>query len=387
MSQVLTAAQVFALASAYPDWDPDWVVWQVFDAGTGNGESSGRADVIDPSGKYVGLMQIDWRLHGYTVAEMQDPAKNIATAHRLWLESGIKPWPSAKNYPGKAATTMTDGVCPFAEQIKGGLDKAPNAGGFYDMVGICDHAAGGFYGTLMDPGFWQSTGVSVNFAIARDGRIGQILNLFTAPYGQGRDQDGRSIDPSSRGISWPHWAEMGKRNPNVFMVAVEHEDYVSIGGVSRQVTGSEWTLDQYNADLRLKRWMVDEVKRVQGRNLLRFGIDSLADHHMFDPVNRANCAGPFWRNNYRAQLYADLTGGLNEMANLNADGSARIVFEDGAIVVYNQNIPVFRFGGATPGELSKNFNGTWYNLSHLPQDDDPGPGQQSPAVWSNTLTD
>lgn len=200
-----------------------------------------------------------------------------------------------------------DGVCPFAEQIAGGLDKAPNAGSFYDMVGVCDHAAGGFYGTLMTPSFWQQRGVSVNFAIARDGRIGQILNLFTAPYGQGADQNGNSITPSSPGISWPHWAEMGKRNPNVLFPAVEHEDWVSVNGVSRAVMGSEWTLEQYNADLKLKRWMVEEVQRVQSRNLLRFGIDSLADHHMFDPVNRANCAGQFWRNNYRAQLYNDLT--------------------------------------------------------------------------------
>ena len=44
-------------------------------------------------------------------------------------------------------------------------------------------------------------------------------------------------------------------------------------------------------------------------NLLRFGVDSLAGHHMFDSVNRAECPGRFWRDEYRARLYADLTGG------------------------------------------------------------------------------
>lgn len=72
---------------------------------------------------------------------------------------------------------------------------------------------------------------------------------------------------------------------------------------------------------------------------------------------------------------------------LNADGSDRIESEGGFVVVYHQNVPVWRWGGDTPGEVSKNFNGSWYSLAHVKQDDDPGPGQQSPAVWSNTLAD
>lgn len=202
---------------------------------------------------------------------------------------------------------MPDGVCPFATPIGGGIDRVPNGGPMWDIVGICDHAAGGFYSTLMDSGFWHNTTTSVNFAIARDGRIGQILNLFTGPYGQGRDQDGRSIDANSRGISWPHWAQMGKRNPNGYLVATEHEDYELVGGVARAVPGSEWTPAEYSSDLRLKRWMIEETKRVKNKDLLRFGIGSLASHYMFDPVNRVHCAGTFWRNDYRQRLYTELT--------------------------------------------------------------------------------
>lgn len=73
--------------------------------------------------------------------------------------------------------------------------------------------------------------------------------------------------------------------------------------------------------------------------------------------------------------------------NLNADGSDRIVSEGPYIIIYRKNAPIFRFGGDSLGEMQKNFGGTWYSLAHLKQDDDPGPGQQSPAVWSSTLTD
>ena len=62
----------------------------------------------------------------------------------------------------------------------------------------------------------------------------------------------------------------------------------------------------------MKRWCIEETRRVQGIELLRFGKDSLTSHHMFDPVNRANCAGKFWRDLYRDKLYIDLTSGESE---------------------------------------------------------------------------
>jgi hypothetical protein len=98
---VLTAPAVLALASQYSDWDAHWVVFQVFDAGTGNGESSGKTDAFNAAGPYRGIMQI-WDANairfGYQPAEMFDPAKNLDVAHRLWLERGMAPWPSSIKY-------------------------------------------------------------------------------------------------------------------------------------------------------------------------------------------------------------------------------------------------------------------------------------------------
>lgn len=285
-----------------------------------------------------------------------------------------------------------DGVCPFATPIAGGIDKAPNGGPMWDIVGTCDHTAQGFYGTLMDPGFWQRSGDSVNFCIGRDGSIGQILNLFTNSYGQGHDQNQQSITPSSPGISWAPWATMQRRNPNGYLVSVEHEDYTNINGVSRPVPGSEWTMEQYAADLRLKRWMVDEVRRVKGKDLLRFGIDSLADHHMFDPVNRAECAGKYWRNNYREQLYSQLMGekpipGGDTLADLKGDGSMKIVAEGDQMCFYIKGVCVLKIGPETPdaavGRIQKLFGDKYYSLAHLPAPDE----HNAPVVFSDTLTD
>lgn len=192
---------------------------------------------------------------------------------------------------------MTDGQCPFAEQVQG---VTQFSAGYVDRVGFCDHTAGGFYSTLKDPGFWNGAGVSVHFAIARDGRIAQIINIFDTAFAQGR------LGPT---VSWPPYASMGQRNPNGYLISTEHEDAVSTNGRTSFVPGSEWTPQQYAADLRVKRWCVDEVRRVTGKDLMRLGIDSLAGHHMFDSVNRTECPGKFWREQYRQRLFADLTGG------------------------------------------------------------------------------
>lgn len=98
---VLTPAEVRSLASVYEDWDVDLIVWLVFDAGTSHGESSGRTDAFNAAGPYRGILQI-WDANairfGYKPLDMFDPAKNLDVAHRLWLERGTAPWPSAVKY-------------------------------------------------------------------------------------------------------------------------------------------------------------------------------------------------------------------------------------------------------------------------------------------------
>lgn len=206
---------------------------------------------------------------------------------------------------------MPDGWCPFAERIVGVRSFTP---GGSPRVGFCDHTAGGFYSTLRNAGFWNTAGVSVHFSISRAGEICQTVSIFDTAFAQGR------LGPR---VSWPPYAAMGFANPNTYLISTEHEDAYKDGGITHY--SSVWTPAMYAADIRLKRWCVEEVLRVQGVNLLRFGIDSLAGHHMFDAVDRANCPGAPWRNEYRDLLYRDLTTGddmsqdeINELADRRA---------------------------------------------------------------------
>lgn len=273
---------------------------------------------------------------------------------------------------------MSDGLCPFAEQIKG---VTTFQSGYTDRVGFCDHAAGGFLNTMRDPGFWAGVGTSVHFAIGRDGAIIQLVNIFDTAWAQGR------LGPTQ---SWTPYATMGKANPNGYLISTEHEDWIMAMGHAQGVIGSQWTPAQYAADLRVKRWCVEEVRRVTGKDLMRFGLDSLAGHHMFDSVNRAECPGRFWRDTYRQQLYSQLMGEKPVPTEdygpmkLNADGSDRIESEGGYIVIYHQNVPVWRIGGDTAGQTAKLMgDGKYYNLAHQVSTD----GHNAPVVFSDTLKD
>ena len=261
------------------------------------------------------------------------------------------------------------GWYPEAQQIEGVTTFTPE---HLSNVGFCDHAAGGFYSTMQNPAFWNGAGVSTHFAIARDGRVCQMVNIFHTAFAQGR------LGPL---VSWPPYAQMNRDNPNLYLISTEHEDAETVNGQTRFIPGSEWTTAQYAADLKLKRWCIAEEKKKANGDVMRFGIDSLAGHHMFDGVNRAECPGRFWRNDYRARLYADLTGQQeNNMANLNSDGSQRIVGEGNFIVTYNSNVAVQRVGstdGLFPGRISKNFGGNWLWFRTL----DPS-GQLVAPYWS-----
>lgn len=66
--------------------------------------------------------------------------------------------------------------------------------------------------------------------------------------------------------------------------------------------------------------------------------------------------------------------------NLNADGSDRIVSEGAYIVMYQDNVPIKRWGGETPGQEQKNFGGVWYTVIHGPSLDG---GHTSPMLYSD----
>ncbi len=179
---------------------------------------------------------------------------------------------------------MAVGICPFATFIPGVTRFSP---GHLDRVGFCDHTAAGFMGTLKRPDFWNDAGVSAHFAISKTGEIVQLVNIFDTAFAQGR------LGPT---VTWPSYQQAGGGNPNAYLISTEHEDETEVNMV--------WPEAMYDADLRVKRWCIEECNS-RGMDVMRFGIDSLAGHHMFDGVNRANCPGSGWP---RDRLFADLTG-------------------------------------------------------------------------------
>jgi len=179
---------------------------------------------------------------------------------------------------------MTSGICPFATFIPGVTTFSP---GHVERVGFCDHTAAGYMGTMKAPGFWNQAGVSAHFAISKTGEIVQLVNIFHTALTQGR------LGPK---VTWPPFETMGRGNPNGYLIGTEHEDETELN--------MTWPEAMYDADLQVKRWCIEEC-RARGMDVMRFGLDSLAGHFMFDGVNRANCPGRGWP---RERLYADLTG-------------------------------------------------------------------------------
>lgn len=140
--------------------------------------------------------------------------------------------------------------------------------------------------TMRNPTFWNQAGVSAHFCIGKDGSIAQLVNIFNTAYHAGR------LGP----VSWRYYetmlTETGSSNPNTYTIGVEHEGF----------TGQPWTPQMYDADVQLKQWCIEACAEA-GHDLMRFGLDSLAGHFMFDGRDRANCPGHTWP---RTQLYADL---------------------------------------------------------------------------------
>lgn len=253
---------------------------------------------------------------------------------------------------------MPDGICPFAQWV-GGV-RTQNSGGQL-RVGFCDHTAGGFYTTMLNPDFWNPRETSVHFAISREGKVAQFVNIFDTAWAQGRDARGLEVSRSSPGVTWTPFATQGWQNPNLYLISTEHEDYVRVNGVSRAVPGSQWTEEQYAADLKVKRWCREEIKRVQGGyDIMGYGIDALASHYMFDPVNRVYCAGSYWQNEYRARLFNDLMG---DPTLLMVPGFSGEKMVGNFLVKYVNGLPVYRTGstdGTAQGRVSRRRGDKWY---------------------------
>lgn len=247
-------------------------------------------------------------------------------------------------------TRTGPGWCPFAEQVEGVTSFDNRA---LQPVGFCDHTAGGFYSTMQSAAFWNGAGVSTHFATARDGRVCQMVNIFQIAFAQGR------VGPV---VTWPHWRELGSPSPNLLFISTEHEDAETVNGQTQFISGSEWTQEQYDADLRLKDWCRNEYAQ-RGTDLLKYGIESLTGHHMFDGVNRAECPGRFWRTEYRERLFNDLTGGpMPERNWLYGDENAGEEVVGNQILVWHRGVVIDKIGdeaGQFPGQRAHNEGGVF----------------------------
>lgn len=213
MAAALTAAAVLQLVSAYP-WDADKAAWVVYQ------ESRNYADVISANGKYAGLMQVDYRLHGYSLEQMQDPARNIAAAYRLYAASGWQPWPVASQYPGggeQVAEVTPDGWLTWAERMQGRPVAGPgfNAG-VNDVRGLVFHSAEGYAATMLSKesqwGYY-SAAYPWHLSNLLDGRLiqhypftarcwhGSAFNdSYVGMENEGKTPDGAAIGPALNGI-------------------------------------------------------------------------------------------------------------------------------------------------------------------------------------------
>lgn len=239
------------------------------------------------------------------------------------------------------------GICDFATQIAGIEQRTY---GFQARVGFCDHIADGWYSTMTNEKFWESVGTSAHFAISRKGEIAQLVNIFDTAFAEGL------LGPK---VIWAPYVEMTSlfrsHNPNQWLISIEHEGF----------TGDVWTPAMLAADIKLKRWCIEECAR-NNQDVLRYGLESLTGHFMFDGVNRAGCPGAHWP---REEIWRNLT-----MKN----GTYK---ENGFLYLYHDDVPIRRWGSTEhqpgfadytpslyPGREAWDFGGTWWWVRHFNDD-------------------
>ena len=136
------------------------------------------------------------------------------------------------------------------------------------VMAVVHHIAAGWWSTLINRDFWQSrnggAGGSVHFAVSRTGEVVQFVDTADAAYGNGI-------------VLSPSWPPVSLGNPNERTVSIEHEG----------LTGLPWPEMQYQASLRLTRWILNTHE-------LAVGPDTLIGHYRIDSINRANCPGSAW---------------------------------------------------------------------------------------------
>ena len=167
-------------------------------------------------------------------------------------------------------------------------------------IAVVHHIAEGYWGTLTNPGFWESPHKrgSVHFAVSFAGEVAQFVDTDDAAWGNGI-------------VKNPTWPPALSGNPNEKTVSIEHEGF----------TGVTWPEAQYQASKRLTRWILET-------HGLDAGTDTIIGHYRIDGVNRANCPGSGWPV---ARMLAELNTEEDELTDDEKAALAWLVQNKGAL--------------------------------------------------------
>ncbi len=132
------------------------------------------------------------------------------------------------------------------------------------------------------------SGVSSHFAVSRDGRIAQFVELTDAAWANGTNNNPHSS--IYHGASKLESVRQNLENANRYTVSIEHE------GVYQTSHGA-LTEAQYKATLWLHRHIIEEVKRIYG-NAIPIDREHIVGHVDITPIAKPFCPGekfPFER--------------------------------------------------------------------------------------------
>src|SRR5581483_2904969 len=196
----------------------------------------------------------------------------------------------------------SDGWCPFATARpitgSGNFETGRNGQRVKAVVlHIGEGPLSAFFPTFNNP----ARHASAHFTVGKQGEIEQYVSINDTAYANGlrweaADNPAGGIWKNPRGIPvTPAWRGLIPGvNPNYYTISIEHE------GFFREA----WTEPMYLANLKLLRWIQDELRREQPGFVYLRG-ETLIGHNDFDSVDRPNCPGP---NAPFDRMIADLAG-------------------------------------------------------------------------------
>ncbi|MEX0786890.1 MAG: hypothetical protein WD939_09650 [Dehalococcoidia bacterium] len=193
---------------------------------------------------------------------------------------------------------MPRGWCPFAvARPTKNFGYPAGTRGQNKPLFFVDHIMEGWKQTL-DRGM---AGVGVTFGIGLDGSISQYTSIFDAHWGNGLSGRKQLYDRSNSrlasleqlpGSQWirvtldgiPYEALIagGVNLPNSHSISTEHEGF----------TGNAWPQPMVEANIRVKRWCLEELARAGMP--IELDSEALVGHFQIDGVHRVNCPGTAW---------------------------------------------------------------------------------------------